>query len=111
MWISRGEYKRLVRDLARSERRAEAYFTALEAERAANREAERHWADMLLRAKQTYPLPKKPAVQEPPPPDLTPATEVPGMDQGEIDALVLAGAEYGQSRADVIRFLRNERGL
>lgn len=110
MWISRGEYKRLLRALARAERRAESYFAALADEREANREAERHWADMLLRAKQTYPLPKKPT-QPVDSPELQSTSEVPGMDPGEIEALVLAGTEYGQTRADVIRFLRNERGL
>lgn len=87
-------------------------FIALTEERTANREAERHWANMLLRAKQTYPLPPKLVpVQTPTEPELISTSEVPGMDEGELEALVVAGAEYGQARADVVRFLRQERGL
>lgn len=112
MWISKGEYKRLLRALARSEQRADNLFAALAEERTANREAERHWANMLLRAKQTYPLPPKavpiPSSDEP---ELQPAGEVPGMDEGELEALIAAGAQYGVDRASVIRTLREERGL
>lgn len=111
MWLSRGEYKRLLRALARAERRADSCFAALADERAGNREAERHFANMLMRRAGTFPLPPKPVAQSADGPELQPASEIPGMDPGEIEALVLAGTEYGQTRADVIRFLRNERGL
>lgn len=112
MWISRGEYRRLLRAIARAERRAEILFDALTDERTANREAERHWANMLLRAKQTYPLPAKPAMpQLTDSPPLELASEVPGMDPGEVDAVVATGAQYGLDRASVIRTLREERGL
>lgn len=112
MWISRNEYRRLLRALARAERRAESYFAALADEREANREAERHWANMLMRRAGSFPLPPKSVAAQPvDSPELQSTSEVPGMDPGEIEALVLAGTEYGQTRADVIRLLRNERGL
>lgn len=110
MWISRGEYRRLLRALARAERRADAYFVALSEERTANREAERHLTNMILRKAGSFPQPKKVPVPESAP-ELTPSGEVPGMDPGELDALVLTGSQYGVSRADVIRELRKERGL
>lgn len=111
MWVSSLEYSRLLTALDHAEQRAAAAEEALVAERAANREAERHWADMLLRAKQTFPLPKKPMAQSTETPELQPASDVPGMDSGELEALVTTGAQYGVSRADVIRELRKERGL
>lgn len=112
MWISKGEYRRLLRLVRLGERRSEVLFDALMAERASNREAERHWANMLLRAKQTYPLqPKPPSPLPVDGPPLEPASEVPGMDPGEVEALVEAGSQYGVPRADVIRTLKQERGL
>lgn len=112
MWISRSEYRRLVRDKLRAERRADNLIDLLMAERAENRQAERWWSNALLRAKGSFPQPAK--VDQPPG---SPALElantslVPGMDDGEVEALVTTGAEYGQSRDDVIRFLKRERGL
>ena len=111
MWISRGEYRRLLRSYAQAERRADTLFAALAEERAANREAERHWANQVLRARGSFPMPTKSVALPSDAPALELTSEVPGMDAGELDALVLAGAQYGVSRADVIRELRNERGL
>jgi hypothetical protein len=112
MWISRGEHRRLVRDKTRAERRVDTLIDLLMAERAESRRAERWWSNMLLRAKQSYPLPPK--VDQPPDtPPLVPAdnTLVPGMDDGEVEALVATGAEYGVDRNEVLRTLKRERGL
>lgn len=113
MWISRGEYRRLVRDKLRAERRVDHLTELLLAELAENRRAERWWSNMLLRAKSTYPLPPKPVPTPSDAPPLEPANPVlvPGMDDGEVEALIDTGANYGQSRTDVISFLRRERGL
>lgn len=113
-WISRAEYDCLLAAIDNAERRAAGAESALAAERAANRESERHWADMFLRRMQTFPLPKKsPAATTPVEanPALVPVAEIAGMDEGELEALVATGAAYGVSRADVIRELRRERGL
>ena len=112
MWISKGEYRRLVRDKLRAERRVDTLIDLLMAERADSRQAERWWANALLRAKGSFPQPAKVDLPTDAP-ELVPANQgpVPGMDEGEVDALIAAGAEYGQTRDDVIRFLRRERGL
>lgn len=112
MWISKGEYRRLVRAALRAERRIDQLTEDLTVERAENRRAERHWADMLLRAKQTYPLPAKPtAVPVPADSPLEPAGIIPGMDDGEVEALIATGATYGMSRDDAIRSIKQARGL
>ena len=115
MWVSRAEYTRLLTALDVAETRAYNAEAALAAERAENRRAERWMANMLLRRAGTYPVPDKAApVQGPPLPvelEQAGSSEVPGMDPAELEAVVLAGADYGQTRADVIAFLRRERGL
>lgn len=108
MWISRAEYQRLVDAVDRAERRAEDAASALTAEREANRTAERHWADMFMRRMQTYPLPKTAPNQPADTPPLQPASEVPGMDQGAIEATVAAGLEMGVSRQETIRLLKQQ---
>lgn len=110
MWIGKAEYRRLLKQLARAERRYDTVLSALAEEREANRLAERWWANALLRAKQAYPLPDKPdqattvAVPASSSPQLEP------MDQGEYEALLAAGHEYGVGKSDVDRLLRIERG-
>lgn len=110
MWVSSADYDRLLAALDRAEQRADNAEAALATERAANREAERHFADMILRKAGSYPLPKpQPAPVDAPEPE--PASEVPGMDPGELEAVVAVGAERGLRRADVIATLKRERGL
>lgn len=109
MWINSREYDRLLAALDSAEQRAVDAEDALATERAANREAERHFADMILRKAGSFPLPKK--VDQPEIPPEVDTSEVPGMDPGELKALVMVGNEFGRSRADVIRELRRERGL
>lgn len=109
-WISNVEYTRLLTSLDQAESRAAAAESALAAERAANRESERHWADMFLRKSGSYPQPKKqPELVAAEPAE--PTSEVPGMDSGELAAVLAVGAENGHSHADVISTLRRERGL
>lgn len=111
-WISRAEYRRLVRDKLRAERRADNLIDLLMAERAENHRAERWWSNALLRAKNSFPLPVQPVVQPPDTPELVPANQplVAGMDDGEVEALIEAGRECGQDRVSVIEFLKRERG-
>jgi hypothetical protein len=109
-WLSKAEYDLLRATLDHANQRAEVAEKALAAERAANRESERHFADMILRKAGSYPQPKKqpePVSDEP----SEPTSEVSGMDTGELAAIVAVGAENGHSRADVISTLRRERGL
>ena len=110
MWVSSAEYDRLLDALDHANQRAEAAERALAAERAANRESERWFADMILRKAGSFPQPKpQPAPADTP--ELVPTGEVPGMDTGELAALIAAGADHGVSRADVIATLRRDRGL
>lgn len=110
MWINSAEYDRLLDALDHANQRAEAAEKALAAERAANRDSERHFADMILRKAGSFPMPKsQPVATEVP--ELVPASEVPGMDLGELEAVVAVGAERGLRRADVIATLKRERGL
>lgn len=109
-WLSSAEHDRLLDALDHANQRAEAAEKALAAERAANREAERHFADMILRKAGSYPLPKpQPAPTKSEPEQ--PASEVPGMDPGELEAIVAVGAERGLSRTDIIASIKRERGL
>lgn len=110
MWISSLEYSRLLSSLDAAEQRAFNAEAALAAERAANRESERWFADMILRKAGSFPMPKK----QPEPvaaPELEPTSEVPGMDRGEIEAVVAAGAEMGLTRADALSTLRRVHHL
>ena len=109
-WVSSIEYDRLLDALDHANQRAEAAEKALAAERAANRESERWFADMILRKAGSFPQPKpQPAPADTP--ELVPTGEVPGMDQGEIEAVVAAGAEMGLSRADALATLRRVHQL
>lgn len=60
MWLPKLAYTQLLRTLAEERRRVRRLEEALELERHENREAERHWADSLLRAKQSWPMQKQP---------------------------------------------------
>lgn len=114
MWISKGEYQRLVRDRLRAERRADDLFAALTAERAANRTSERHWANMFLRSKAIGAFPQPREEPKTPAPELEPAnpdTLIPGMDDGEVEAVVATGQSYGVSREETLRLLKQQRGL
>lgn len=106
MLVRRKDHEHLQARVAELERQ-------LAEERSENRRSERWWANALLRAKNSFPLPPKPVDQPPDTPELVPASQglVPGMDDGEVEALITTGAEYGQNREDVVRFLKRERGL
>lgn len=109
-WLSGTEYSRLLATLDAAEQRAFNAEAALAAERAANRESERHFADMILRKAGSFPQPKpQPPSTGEPEPAFT--SEVPGMDQGEIEAVVAAGLEMGLTRADALSTLRRARHL
>lgn len=115
-WVSRAEYDRLLAAIDTAERRAADTEAALAAERAENRRTERWMTNMLMRRAGTYPVPAaSPPVQGPPVPveleTIDGGSEIPGMDTAELEALVVAGSQYGQNRADVLAFLRRERGL
>lgn len=114
MWISRAEYDRLLAAVDAAEQRAERAEKALASERDENRYAERWMSNMLLRRAGTYPVPDKaPPLQGPPAPieieQVEGSSEVPGMDQGELDALIATGAGYGHTSDEVIAQLLKER--
>jgi hypothetical protein len=110
MWISRGEYRRLLRQVVRAERRYENALASLSSEREANRVSERWWANALLRAKQAYPMPVESKSTAPAAEISAPAELGPAIDLGEYEALVAAAAEYGVDKTGVDQLLRRERG-
>lgn len=109
-WLSRGEYRRLLRQLGRAEQRADQAESALSAERAAFMRDIRHLTSMLLRRAGSYPLPEpaKPAFV-PDPVHWQPAPELP-IDPGEYEALLATAADYGVDKAGVDSLLARERG-
>lgn len=112
MWISKAEYRRMARQLDRAEKRAEQAEVALVEERTARMADVRHVLSMLLRAKNSYPLPaSEPAAMVPPPAAEDAITSTEPMDPGEYEALLERAAEYGVSQPDVDRLLSRERGL
>lgn len=111
MWISRGEYQRLSEQLDRAEDRLDEATAALATERAENRRAERHFANMLLRRAGTFPVPP---VEKPP--DFSAfegelESVGPSIDPGELEAHVAEGAVFGLSAEEVEQRLRQQRGL
>lgn len=103
MWLSRAEYDRLVLQV-------ESAQEALALERAENRRAERHWANMFMRRLQTFPLASTDqSVTTPVTNDFTPPP--PEIDPGELEAMIAVGADMGVSKDEVERLLRMERGL
>lgn len=107
MWLAKGEYKRLLRELARAEKRALTAESALAAERTENRIAERWWADCVLRAKQALPLSARQTGTEPPDEQLP----VPVYDDGELEAVIAQGAAYGVSAAEARRLFLQSKGI
>lgn len=113
MWISRGEYRRLLRALARSERRADALQVSLEVERSENRRAERHWANSMLRARQIGAFPLQPVQQLPSGrADINSQfEEVAYIDPGELEAVIAEGIAHGFTAKEAENMLRKDRGL
>jgi hypothetical protein len=108
-WLSSGEYRRLLRALARAESRADRSEASLTSERAAYLIDVRHLVSMFLRSRGSYPLPT--ARSEPQPVAenaVSPAVEP--IDAGEYEALLEAAGQYGVSRAQVDELLARERG-
>lgn len=112
-WISRGEMRRLLRQLSRAEHRAESAQQSLDIERHDNRAAERHWSNMMLRARQigAYPLPELASKSPLVPADLDAGPQPTDLDLGELEAVVAAGALSGVTPRDAENFLRREKGL
>lgn len=81
----RSELRALLRRVHIAEQQAVEARSALELERHENREAERHWANALLRAKQSFPQPSKQPARE----SMTAFEQVPttAYDAGELAAL------------------------
>lgn len=110
MWLSRTEYTRMAQQLESALALVESAQTDLRIERAENRLAERHWANMFLRRMQTFPLVEKVAPTTTT--ESAPAaysTAPPAIDPGELEAMVEAGAAMGVSEAEVKRLLEQER--
>jgi hypothetical protein len=104
-WISQGEYRRLLRQLAHAEERALNAEERLESERAANRRSERHWSNMLLRARQSYP-------EQPPEPTAPVAAEVlPSYDPGELAAQLEAARSMGIPEAEARKMFFQWKGV
>lgn len=101
MWISRSHYRLLLKQLARAEARVDELLRA-----------ERHWANMLLRAKQigAFPLAEKtraPIEQTTDDNQLISAD----IDPGELAVQVAEGAKFGYSAKEVENMMRKDRGL
>lgn len=113
MWISRAEYRRLLRQLDRAEQRADGAATELANERKEHYRMVVHLTNALLRSKAigAFPMPEKAPAELPG--ELEPAalTLDQLMDPGEIEALVETGAQHGLDRASVLRMLEEEKGL
>lgn len=107
-WISKGEYRRLLRQLARAERRADQAESALYAEREHRMADIRHLVSMLLRRANSYPLPTAQPAEPAPVPDTDLYADQP-MDPGEYEALLEAGLAMGLSQQDIEAKLAAER--
>jgi hypothetical protein len=107
MWISKGEYRRLLRQLATAEARFDRAVSDLATEREARMVDVRHLVSMLLRKANTYPLPEaKPAIS-PDPHTWEPVRDA-DMDPGEYEALLETAAAMGMSQTDLNRKLHEE---
>lgn len=112
MWIGKGEYRRLLRQLARAEQRATSAEASLDIERHENNRMIRHLTNAFLRSKAigAFPLQAEkpsPAITGPDSEQLVPVE----LDQGELDALIAVGEQYGVSPRDAENVLRKEKGL
>lgn len=103
MWLPRSAYRQLLRTVAEERRRARRAENALELERHENRAAERHWANMLLRAKQSYPM-----QTEKPKPVEQPLILEPVIDPGIVEAHRQFARDHGID-LDVEQFLKREQ--
>lgn len=102
MWLPKTVYQQLLRTLATERKRVQRLEEALELERHENRTAERHWADSLLRAKQSWPMQKQP----------TPAREAElvleaVIDPGVVEAHRQWAKEHGLEDVDIDQLFRS----
>jgi hypothetical protein len=108
MWLSPREYRGLLRQIARAERRATAAEQSLEIERHENRLAERHWSNQVLRKNGAYPQQAEKAEPIAPRP---PRVFEPVIDQGELKALEQEARRLGLDPKVAEKVLREEKGL
>lgn len=101
MWLSRSTYRQLLRALAYERQRSRRAEQALELERHENRSAERHWANALLRAKQSFPKPEPAPAREPQ------LVLEPVLDAGIVEAHRQFARDHGID-LDVEQFLKRE---
>jgi topoisomerase IA-like protein len=107
MWLSPREYRGLLRQIARAERRATAAEQSLEIERHENRLAERHWSNQMLRKNGAYPQQGEKAEPAPRPPKVF----EPVIDQGELQALQQEARRLGLDPKTAENVLREEKGM
>jgi hypothetical protein len=106
MWLARREYRSLLKQIARAERRALSAESALELERHENRLSERHWSNQLLRKVNAYPQPDAKAEKPKPLAVFTPT-----IDPSELAALQTEAIRLGLNPKEAENVLRQEKGL
>lgn len=107
MLVAKSAYQRVCDEVAYLRERVGHLEAQIELERHENRTAERHWANSLLRAKQSYPQQqeKTPEVSRPAP------TLDQLVDPGEREALRAEAVRLGIDPVLADEVLRKERGL
>ena len=106
-WLSKAELRRLLRSIARAERRADRAESALELERLDNNKMTRHMTNMFLRKSNTFPLVDKPAV----PVEPMEVQRGPRYDPGELVALEAEAERLGLKKEDARSLFMREKDL
>lgn len=103
MWLPKTEYDRLVRQV-------ESLQESLDIERAENRRSERWWARQVQLKAGRWPMPEENA-PSPPAESFTSTAYDSAIDDGELEAMIEAGKQYGVPAEEVKSMLLREKGI